>query len=80
MVVAGGGGVHPAGEAHVTVIVAPLIGSVVIALVTVPNRFEFAAATYGPTTGPPPGAPAGTTGAVDASASARARFSRPLPV
>src|SRR5436309_16125911 len=39
-----------------------------------------AAATYGPTRGPPPGAPAGTTGSVEVSAMASARFSRPLPV
>src|SRR5579871_3480867 len=38
------------------------------------------AARYGPTTGPPPGAPTGVTGLVLVSATARARFSRPLPV
>src|SRR5437660_1586491 len=44
-----------------------------------PSRFSAAVATYGPTTGPPPGAPAGTTGSVDESPSARARFTRPFP-
>src|SRR6187549_1293779 len=40
-------------------------------------------ATYGPTNGPPfpfGAAPAGWTDSVDVSLSARARFSRPLPV
>src|SRR4051794_5189736 len=49
----------------------------IVALLTVP------ATTYGPTSGPPlprGAAPAGLTAAVDVSAIARARFSRPLPV
>src|SRR6266480_6756310 len=41
----------------------------------------FAAATYGPTNGPPlASAPAGSVEFVDASVTARPRFSRPLPV
>src|SRR5438477_3309172 len=43
----------------------------------------FAATTYGPTKGPPlaaPTTPAGVTPAMDVSAIARSRFSRPLPV
>jgi hypothetical protein len=54
---------------------APVPQSTVVLVVLVPAAVE-----YGPTNGPPPGAPTGTTGSVDESSVARARFSRPFPV
>src|SRR3954464_4016818 len=69
--------------APVAVAVTPESGTDVTESLTVPVTGAFDAATYGPTNGPPvpDGAePTGTTGLVEASASARARLTRPLLV
>ena len=71
----------------VTVTAAVIVALAATETTGAPSRVALmtldAAFTYGPTNGPPlptGAAPAGVTAAVEVSANARARFSRPLPV